>query len=60
MPKPPQKNEQYSEHEATVRFMTALRAAVNTPPKPLKSMTPKRPKKQLGPTDSGKTRKPTR
>jgi hypothetical protein len=41
-----QPNEQYTEHEATMRFMTALRAAVNTPPKPLKSMTPKRPEKQ--------------
>jgi hypothetical protein len=39
-------NEKYSEHEAALRFMTALRAAVNTPPKPLKSMTPKRPNKQ--------------
>lgn len=31
----------YSEQEAQRRFMAALKAAVNTPPKPLKSMTPK-------------------
>jgi hypothetical protein len=36
----------YSEEEAQQRFMAALKAAVNTKPKPLKSMTPKRPKKQ--------------
>jgi hypothetical protein len=41
----PKENEQFSEHEATLRFMTALRAAVNTPPKPLKDKPPKRPKK---------------
>jgi hypothetical protein len=43
-----QHDEQYSEHEATIRFMKALKAAVNTPPKPLKSMTPKRAKAQGG------------
>jgi len=43
-PTPP--NENYSEHEATMRFMTALKAAVNTPPKPLKDKPRKRPKKQ--------------
>jgi hypothetical protein len=37
---------QYSAEEAQRRFMAALKAGVNTPPKPLKSMTPKRPKKQ--------------
>ena len=36
----------YSEQEAQQRFMAALKAAVNTPPKPLKSMTPKHPKLQ--------------
>jgi hypothetical protein len=36
--KPDQK---YSEQEAQQRFMAALKAAVNTPPKPLKSMGPK-------------------
>jgi hypothetical protein len=36
--KPP---EEYSEQEAQKRFMAALKAAVNTPPKPLKTMTPK-------------------
>jgi hypothetical protein len=38
--------EQYSEEEAQRRFLAALKSGVNTPPKPLKSMTPKRPKKQ--------------
>ena len=33
--------DQYSKKEAESRFMAALKAAVNTPPKPLKSMTPK-------------------
>jgi len=33
--------DQYSEREANQRFMAALKVAVNTPPKPLKSMTPK-------------------
>jgi hypothetical protein len=36
----------YSEREANQRFMAALKAAVNTPPKPLKSMTPKGAKAQ--------------
>jgi hypothetical protein len=34
-------DDQYSEQEAQQRFTAALKAAVNTPPKPLKSMTPK-------------------
>jgi hypothetical protein len=33
--------DQYSEQEAQRRFMAALKAAVNTPPKPLKSIGPK-------------------
>jgi len=37
-----QSNDQYSEREAQRRFRAALTAAVNTPPKPLKSMTQKR------------------
>jgi hypothetical protein len=41
-----QTDDQYSEREANQRFMRALKAAVNTPPKPLKSMTRKRPKAQ--------------
>jgi hypothetical protein len=41
-----QKANQYSEEEAQRRFMQSLKGAVSTPPKPLKSMTPKRPKKQ--------------
>ena len=39
-------DEQYSEQEAQQRFQAALKAAVNMPPKPLKSMTRKRPKAQ--------------
>jgi hypothetical protein len=42
---PPTDN-RYSEEEAQRRFLQSLKGAVNTPPKPLKSMTPKRPKKQ--------------
>jgi hypothetical protein len=34
-------NEPYSEREAQRRFRAAIKAAVNTPPKPLKSMTQK-------------------
>jgi hypothetical protein len=34
-------DEQYSEQEAQRRFIGSLKAALNTPPKPLKSM-PKR------------------
>jgi hypothetical protein len=40
------KNQKFSDDEAQRRFMQSLKAAVNTPPKPLKSMTRKRPKKQ--------------
>jgi hypothetical protein len=47
------KNEQYSKEEARRRFMASLKAAVNTPPKPLKSMTRKRPRKQ----SSGKAKR---
>jgi hypothetical protein len=36
-----QQDEQYSEHETQRRFMATLKAAVNTPPKPLKNMMPK-------------------
>lgn len=38
---PQDRDEQYGEQEAQRRFMAALKAAVNTPPRPLKSMTPK-------------------
>ncbi len=34
-------SEQYSEEEAQRRFLAAVKAGLNTPPKPLKSMTPK-------------------
>jgi hypothetical protein len=33
--------DQYSDEEAQRRFRATLKAALNTPPKPLKSMTPK-------------------
>ncbi|HMJ28485.1 MAG TPA: hypothetical protein VK512_07180 [Xanthobacteraceae bacterium] len=39
-------NEQYSEKEAQRRFMASLKAAVNTPPKPLKDVPKKRAKTQ--------------
>jgi len=42
MGRAPQNPDQlYSEPEAQRRFMAAIKAAVSTPPKPLKSMTPK-------------------
>lgn len=40
------KSDQYSEREAKQRFEAALRAAVNTPPKPLKDVPKKRAAKQ--------------
>jgi hypothetical protein len=39
-------DEQYSEKESQARFEAALKGALNTPPKPLKSLTPKRDKPQ--------------
>jgi hypothetical protein len=36
MPRPKNETDQYSEEEAQRRFMASLKAAVNTPPKPLK------------------------
>jgi len=36
----------YSDKEAKARFEAALRGGLSTPPKPLKSMTPKRQKAQ--------------
>jgi len=38
---PQNDNEQYSEEEAQRRFLAAMKAVLNTKPKPLKSMTPK-------------------
>jgi hypothetical protein len=46
MSKPSRDNEQYSEDEAQRRFLQSLKAAVNTPPKPLKSLPRKRAKRQ--------------
>jgi hypothetical protein len=40
-----QPDERYSAEEAQRRFMVTLKAAVNTPPKPLKDKPRKRPKK---------------
>jgi hypothetical protein len=37
---------QYSKAETERRYKAALQGAFKTPPKPLKSMTPKRPKAQ--------------
>ncbi len=34
-------DEQYTEEEAQRRFLAAVKAGMNTKPKPLKSMTPK-------------------
>jgi hypothetical protein len=34
-------DEQYSEEDAQRRFLAAVKAGLNTKPKPLKSMTPK-------------------
>jgi hypothetical protein len=41
-----EKHSQFSEKEARKRFEAALRGGLSTPPKPLKSMTPKRKKAQ--------------
>jgi hypothetical protein len=38
---PQNDNEQYSDEEAQRRFLAAVKAGLNTKPKPLKSMTPK-------------------
>jgi hypothetical protein len=48
--------EQYSDQEAEQRFQAALKGALNTPPKPLKSMTRKRPKAQPKKGAKGKTK----
>jgi hypothetical protein len=39
-------NDSYGDEEAKARFEAALRGGLSTPPKPLKSMTPKREKAQ--------------
>jgi hypothetical protein len=49
-----QTDEQYSEEEAQRRFLAAVKAGLNTKPKPLKSITPKG-----VPAQSKKRRKPT-
>jgi hypothetical protein len=51
-----EKDEQYSEQEAQQRFQAALKGALNTPPKPLKSMTRKRPRAQPKKGAKGKTK----
>ena len=50
-----QNDDQYSEQEAQHRFMAALKAAVNTPPKPLSKM--KRGKSKAKRDKSPSTRK---
>jgi hypothetical protein len=39
-------NDSYNKEETARRVEAALRAALNTPPQPRKSMTPKRPRAQ--------------
>jgi hypothetical protein len=41
-----QPDDQYTEEEAQRRFLATVKAALNTPPKPLKELPRKRPKKQ--------------
>jgi hypothetical protein len=48
-------DDQYSDEEAQRRFLAAVKAGLNTPPTPLKSMTPKG-----VPAQSKKRRKPLR
>jgi hypothetical protein len=43
-----QNDDQYSEQEAQRRFMAALKAAVNTPPKPLSEMKRKKSRTKRG------------
>jgi hypothetical protein len=38
---PQNDNEQYSDEEAQRRFLAAVKAGLNTKPKPLKSISPK-------------------
>jgi hypothetical protein len=38
---PQRDNEQYSDEEAQRRFLAAVKAGLNTKPRPLKRMTPK-------------------
>lgn len=38
---PQRDNEQYSDEEAQRRFLAAVKAGLNTKPKPLKSIVPK-------------------
>jgi hypothetical protein len=51
---PQNDNEPYSDEEAQRRFLIAVKAGLDTKPKPLKSMTPKGVQAQ-----SKKRRKPT-
>jgi hypothetical protein len=51
-------SDEYSDEEAAARFEAALKGALNTPPKPLKSMTPKRDKPQS--ESSKKSHKPAK
>jgi hypothetical protein len=55
---PERDNEPYSDEEAQRRFLTAVKAGLNTSPKPLKSITPKgvpaQSKKRRSPTEGSK------
>ena len=51
---PQRDNEQYSDEEARRHFLIAVKAGLDTKPKPLKSITPKG-----VPAQSKKRRKPT-
>jgi hypothetical protein len=46
MKRPSKSNDQYSEQETQQRFEAALRAALSTPPKPLKDIPKKYPPKK--------------
>jgi hypothetical protein len=56
---PQRDNEQYSDEEAQRRFLTAVKAGLNTKPTPLKSITPKgvpaqsKKPQRRGPTETG-------
>jgi hypothetical protein len=47
------KDDRFSEQETAYRFEAALRGALSTPPKPLKDIPKKRPKKPKRQTRSG-------
>jgi hypothetical protein len=52
-------NDQYSDEETQRRFLAAVKAGLNTKPKPLKSMTPKGVPAQSKKQSKRRSRKPT-